>query len=466
MDKPLPAAGRELSRVAAAGDWLRRHQRAVRWLQWAVVAVYAVLLIVPALVPLPDNAAHVWGNVSLFARFVFWGIWWPGVLISMLIFGRLWCGVLCPEGALSEMASRHGRGRSIPRWVRWPGWPFAAFVLTTVYGQMVSVYQYPGPALLILGGSTVAAVVVGYLYGRSHRVWCRHLCPVNGVFGLLAKLAPLHYGVDRRQWERSPPGTGRTVSVNCAPMVALRTMESASPCHMCGRCAGFRDAVELRARPSGSEIVEISARSATAWDSLLIIAGMMGVAIGAFHWAASPWLITAKQWAAVHLVGRGVLWPLDQDLPWWLLTNYPGNNDVMSVLDGAALLAYIAATTAAMGFGLGLPLGLAARLLGPSWHWQRFHHLAHGLLPLAACGIIVGLSAQTVSLLRADGLALSWANDARMAALVLSAAWSLYLTWRIAGRYRSGILRLTATAAAAMAIAVGVGAWLPLFWIW
>ena len=104
---------------------------------------------------------------------------------------------------MTEAASRFGRGSRVPRWITWKGWPFVAFALTTVYGQMVSVYQYPKPALLILGGSTLGAIVVGYLYGRNNRVWCRYLCPVNGVFGVLAKLAPVHFRVDEEAWARS-----------------------------------------------------------------------------------------------------------------------------------------------------------------------------------------------------------------------------------------------------------------------
>src|SRR5260363_433862 len=138
-----------------------------------------------------------------FAQWIFWGIWWPFVLISIVFFGRVWCGILCPEGALSEFASRHGRSRPMPRWMRWGGWPFVAFSITTVYGQMVSVYQYPKAVLLVLGGSTVAAIATGYLYGREKRIWCKYLCPVNGVFALLAKLAPVHFKVDPSAWQRS-----------------------------------------------------------------------------------------------------------------------------------------------------------------------------------------------------------------------------------------------------------------------
>lgn len=109
------SSGRAQRALATVGEWLRTHARLIRVLQWAVVLVYAVLLIVPVMLPLPDNTARVWNHLTIAAEFAFWGIWWPFVLVSMVLFGRLWCGVLCPEGMLSEWASKHGRGWGIPR---------------------------------------------------------------------------------------------------------------------------------------------------------------------------------------------------------------------------------------------------------------------------------------------------------------------------------------------------------------
>jgi polyferredoxin len=452
--------------VRRAGDWLLRHQHVIRRLQWAVVCAYATLIVVPVLLPLPGRTAHIWDNATLFAQFVFWGLWWPFVLLSMVIVGRAWCGLMCPEGALSEFASRHGRGRALPRWLTWRGWPFVAFVATTVYGQMVSVYQYPRPVLVILGGSTGAAIVVGYLWGRNKRVWCRYLCPVNGVFALLAKLAPVHFRVDQDAWrtdQRRHPHPEQ--SFTCAPLVPVRTMAGASACHMCGRCSGFRGAVGLSLRSPNDEIVHVAGRKSEPWQTALILFGLMGVALGAFHWSASPWFIDVKQWIATWLVEHGILWPLARSAPWWLLTNYPANNDALNLLDGAVLLGYIAATAAVAGAVLSGLLALATAAAG-RFAWPRFHHLAQALVPIAGCGVFLGLSALTVTMLHQNGIDLHWIGPVRAALLAGAGLWSVWLAWRVAGLSAGGVRRGLATAAMALAAGFGVAGWVLLFWAW
>lgn len=452
--------------LAPMGNWLQRHGSLIRRLQWVVVLFYAALLIVPALLPLPTETAHVLNNLTIFAQFVFWGIWWPFVLISMVLIGRVWCGVLCPEGALTEWASGKGRNRAIPRWMRWGGWPFVAFSMTTLYGQMVSVYQYPKAVLLVLGGSTVAAIVVGYLYGREKRVWCKYLCPVNGVFGVLSKLAPMHYKVDAAAWRGSYNNIIRIQPVNCAPLVAMRQMEGGSDCHMCGRCSGHRDAIALSARSPNHEVIKLGGHLATGWQTTLIMCGLLGIAIGAFQWTVNPHFVEVKQLIAEWLIERNIMWPFAENAPWWVLTNYPSLRDVFSWLDGGLLVAYILGMGLLMGCGQALTVGLASRLLGP-WQKQRFYHLSQALIPLAGCGVFLGLSALTVNLLKNEGVPVFWANDVRLLLLIGTNLWSLWLVSGICRQYPASAWQRFATIAAfTLALAVVDYCWALMFWIW
>ncbi|TJZ65221.1 4Fe-4S binding protein [Chitiniphilus eburneus] len=453
--------------AAAAGEFLRRHARLLRRLQWGIVTVYLFLLIVPVFLPLPDETAHVFDNLTVAAQFAFWGIWWPFVLVSMPLLGRAWCGWLCPEGMLAEWASERGLGKPIPRWMRWGGWPFVAFACTTIYGQLVSVYQYPRAVALVLGGSTLAAVGVGLVYGRSKRVWCRYLCPVNGVFHVLSKLAPWHFKVDGAAWHASTRQSHRVIpiaAVNCAPLLPLRHMQGAADCHMCGRCSGHRDAIALSPRSPEAEIVEVA--QADRWQTRLIVFGMMGLALGAFLWSASPWLVTVKQVLAEWLIERDVMWPLADNAPWWLLTHYPEVNDSFSWLDGGMLLGFIAASGALVGGWLYGALHLADRLL-PARATGTMDQLAQALIPLAGCGVFLGLSATTLTLLKHEGLSSTWTNDARYALLALAGLWSLRLAWRIAARRdgRHG-RRLAAISAFALGLVPFLGAWVLFFSVW
>ncbi|RBH40847.1 hypothetical protein C3F00_041280, partial [Pseudomonas sp. MWU13-2860] len=170
------------------------------------------------------------------------------------------------------------------------------------------------------------------------RAWCRHLCPVNGVFGLLSKLAPMYYRVDEAALKAaSQDKTIPIQAVDCAPLQPLRHMQGGSGCHMCGRCSGHLDAIELSLRSPTEEVVKVAAKEADGWQTALIVYGLLGVAMGAFHWTMSPWFVAMKQAAAEWLVDRDILWLLDTEAPWWLLTHYPQHNDVFSWLDGAAL---------------------------------------------------------------------------------------------------------------------------------
>jgi polyferredoxin len=456
-----PGPGRAKPRLARLGEALRRHRRTLLALQWVVVIAYAALLTIPAFLPLPPERAGILDDLTRFAQFVFWGLWWPFVILSIIALGRTWCGFLCPEGALTEWVSRYGVHWRMPRILQWSGWPFVAFVITTVYGQLVSVYEYPKPAMLILGGSTLGAVGVGLLYGREKRLWCRHLCPVNGVFALLARLAPLHYRVDRATWDRSHAKPSR---INCAPLVHIKSMTGAADCHMCARCAGHKDAIALAVRPPGIEIAVTAPEAVPVWHARLAVWGLLGVAAGAFQWSASPWLVALKQGIAAWLVERNLLWPLAAPGHWWLLTDYPEANDVFSWLDGGLIVAYIAAVALSLGGWVSLWLVGAEKILRLP---RARHALALVLMPFAGLSVFLGLFSLTTTQLAAEGITFGWLGWLRAALLGAGILWSLALagTWL----HRQSVppaRRRLAHAAVLAALALPLSAWIVLFYLW
>jgi hypothetical protein len=235
---------------------------------------------------------------------------------------------------------------------------------------------------------------------------------------------------------------------------------------MCGRCSGFRGAIRQAPRSPNHEIVLVAGTAPKPWESLLIIFGLMGIAAGAFHWSVSPWFVALKQAVAGWLVDHSVLWPLSLQPPWWILTDYPALNDQMTFLDGASLLVYILATALAIGAAVSFCLWLAARGLGPA-PGPRFHHLAQSLIPIAACGVFLGLSAITVTMLRAEGLALGFIGPLRALLLGGAALWTIVLGWRIAGLAAAPLWRrCAATLSIAVAASIGVASWVMLFWVW
>jgi len=454
---PLPA-----SRLQRLGDGMRRYRCLIISVQWAVVVFYLALVTVPAFLPLPGAGSSVLNNLTLIAQFMFSGIWWPFVIVSTLALGRVWCGVFCPEGTLTELASRHGLGRPVPRWLKWGGWPFTAFVITTVYGQLVSVYEYPKAVLLVLGGSTVAAVAVGFIYGKGKRVWCRHLCPVSGVFALLARLAPVHFRVDREKWDIAAPT--HPAPVDCAPLLDMRRMKSGSQCHMCGRCSGHRDAVTLATHLPGAEIASLKPTEAGAWEARLLVFGIIGTAVGAFQWSSSPWFVAIKTRVAEWLIERDSFALLQDNAPWWLMTHYPEANDVFTWLDGLGVLAYIGATALILGGWITLWLRLAGALL-PGDTKQNAHWLSYSLIPLGGMGVFLGLSSLTVTLLKAEGFIMAWLPEVRGTLLAMAVLWVGWLGWRMLRDVKLW-QRILALGALSAASGGNVFAWVLLFYIW
>ena len=138
----------------------------------------------------PQDRAHNGGLM------LFWAWWWPLILLSYPLVGRLWCAV-CPFMVWGEICQRLARllGWTPAAWPRGSSDAWAAPLLAAGFATILiweSVCDLENTAwlsscLLLL---ITAGAVIGSLRFEK-RFWCRYLCPVGGMNGLFAKLSIL-----------------------------------------------------------------------------------------------------------------------------------------------------------------------------------------------------------------------------------------------------------------------------------
>jgi polyferredoxin len=411
------------ARIEAFGNALQRRRDRIRVLQWSIVAVYLFLLIAPACLPESDSRAGAFDSLARFAEALFWGVWWPGVILSMLVFGQFWCGLLCPDGTITEFASRYGRGLKAPAWMRKPALPLLLFTFITFYEHMVDAFRSAPLTLLLIGGTSALSLYTGLIYGRGKRVWCRFVCPGAGIFSLLARCAVLHFKVDRVKWDAasSPPPS----ALDCPPLLDVRRLKSNEKCNMCGRCSGHRQAVALSWRAPGEELAMLEPAEARGWEAAGILFVLIGLLYGVVHWPGSFWhrhiLDALQRW-----LGETAFWQTEASR--WLFSYAGAPASLIGAL--AALLSIVGAASA-LGVSVGAGLLLAAR--GDK---KLAAALAYALIPLAGIGLALGAMEYSLSILARNGIdawfALPWL---RLAGVLTGLCWSLSVVLRLLRRW-------------------------------
>src|SRR3990172_11468492 len=297
-----------------------------------MLIIFAALIFIPPFLPLPAEDATLLNNFTLLAKFLIWGLWFPLMLLSVVFFGRLWCGLLCPQGALSEYAGRRGFNKPIPRWMRWGGMSIMSFIFVTILGQLVGVRDYPLAAMEILGGTMIVAIIIGFLYTSGRRQWCRYLCPIGPLLGIFSRLGALSF--DRNG------GSGK--GGVCPTFINTATKVASSNCIECFRCVSpdTSASLHLKIRHPGLEIEEIKNREPNIWEPIFLFLAT-GLALGAFHWQASRFYIQYKQALGDFLLNMGLGDFICRNGPWWLMVNYPDAGEVFIWLDFISITTFM-----------------------------------------------------------------------------------------------------------------------------
>lgn len=261
-------SGRDI--LQRIGYALASNQERLRHIQLLMVAFYAVAAAIVIFTSSPWSA-----QFERWMAILLWGLWWPAVLVGNLLFGQAWCGLLCPDGVLTELAGRWSRRVKIPHVLRWPGWAILGFATTLLAVHATDATHNAKATFLILGTLSVGALTIGALYGKGRRVWCRYLCPVSILFGMLSRCAPIYFRVDRVAW--SAPIWRRASRIECPVLIDIRNMTGSAGCHMCGRCSGHRNAVVLTVRRPWDETLMLTPASPIRREVAVLMFGLFGL---------------------------------------------------------------------------------------------------------------------------------------------------------------------------------------------
>lgn len=449
-----------------------RHPRALVGLHLFMILFYLLLILVPPFLGRPPEDATPFTNFVRFSQFIFWYLWWPFVVLSMIAFGRAWCGFLCPEGALAAYASRFGGNRPIPRWMRWGGIPLVAFVAITIFGQLVGVYEYPKPQVLILGGSTLVAMIVALVYTRRGWVWCRYLCPVSLLFGVFSRLGAMHFRVDHASlaaWRPSPGNAGKKDP--CPVFIYLPRMATNRYCLMCFRCAGWRDAIHLKLRLPGKELLHINTAEPLFWEVIFLF-GAIGLPLGVFHWTVDPLFQVLKHSLGNLALTVGLGRFVGLSAPWWLLSNHPESGEVFNVLDGMSITIFLLGFTLFAIAMFSFLTWLSARILRsavaePVRMRELFTRIGYLYTPLSLFSLFLGLSQLTFGYLKTVGFPGMATDVIRGAILAGGALWSLTLARRILRLQTTETRRVrVAILPHLVGVALILAGWIPVFYLW
>lgn len=394
-----------------------------------MLAALLVLMIVPAALPLPSDDDTVFTSFTLFARYLIWGLWFPLALVSVIPFGRAWCGLLCPQGAISEYASKIGLNRALPGWIRL-GWvPVLSFVLITLFGQVVGVRDYPLPAMEVFIGTTLLAVLIGFLYGgRDRRVWCRYLCPMGPLLGLLSRLGVVSFDKNGS----SARGRGTL----CPTFINTTAKTSCQNCIECFKCVEPEDpgSLHLRLRRPGVEVERIHESEPNIWEVVFIFVAT-GLAFGSFYWQATPLFIDYKQALGSIFLDLGLGDLIGSSGPWYLIVNYPAAGEVFIWLDFIAISTFMLGSMVVVTLALFAFTALSALISGVSGHEETFAEavvrLGYLYAPVALVSLVLGLGLMLFGSLGSLGISASAIRALEIGFLLLGAAWSVFLASRL-----------------------------------
>lgn len=180
---------------------LRRERAGTLWMRHIVLLVSLALFgFLQWACPRPTGSVElVVSNLSSGEPLLNFGLKLSVLLGLTLIYGRYFCGWLCPKGTLQDLVYRPDLGWTVPpavdRVLKWGKYASLIGLLASPLLWDLRLFKHIGPfkVLFNLDGSMAAVVWLAIVLAASvfiQRAWCRYLCPIGGLLGLISWLSP------------------------------------------------------------------------------------------------------------------------------------------------------------------------------------------------------------------------------------------------------------------------------------
>jgi len=141
--------------------------------------------------PHPRIASYLY--VTNLSNFLVWNLWLPVLIITSVLFGRIWC-VICPLELMNSLASRIGlkKNPGILR-SRWGVTFYYAFILF-VANRYLGLGWVPRSTAVYLVVIFTMAGVVGLIWKK--RTFCSYVCPIGNLLGLYSHMSIMEWRAD------------------------------------------------------------------------------------------------------------------------------------------------------------------------------------------------------------------------------------------------------------------------------
>lgn len=252
-------------------------------LQSAFVPIFMGILLMLFLGP-PDPSRNL-------ASMVMWAMAWPGMIIGALFGARILCSI-CAIGALSKLAKKIV-SLEIPlpaALTTRSDFLIAGGILFIIWIESATdIRSSPANLGILLLSMFIIAFALNTIWTRQ--AWCRYICPLGGMNGLLARISMLELRADNAvclsgcNSQECFFGTSKAEGCPFGQVVA--TLHSNQFCKLCGACVKNcpHSAIRLNLRIPGYELGEVRyVRTGTGFLVLGLIGGLLSDIISRGTW--------------------------------------------------------------------------------------------------------------------------------------------------------------------------------------